>query len=138
MSSASVTNNFTNGLIGDADQVDQNFADLVSFLNTHVMHKGETGLEAKSGSPGNKFQAGQSSQTTSATSDISVTFPVAFATAPIFVLCTGRTPSSGGNIPAQFAIDTVTATGFSGRVFSTSGANIVSQPVTFWWLAVAT
>jgi hypothetical protein len=38
MSSASVTNNFTNGLIGDADQVDQNFADLVSFLNTHVAH----------------------------------------------------------------------------------------------------
>ena len=38
MSSASVTHNFTNGLIGDADQVDQNFTDLVTFLNSHVVH----------------------------------------------------------------------------------------------------
>jgi hypothetical protein len=38
MSSASVTNNFTNGLIGDADEVDQNFQDLVNFLNSHVVH----------------------------------------------------------------------------------------------------
>jgi hypothetical protein len=38
MSSATVTNDFTNGLIGDADEIDQNFSDLVSFLNTHVVH----------------------------------------------------------------------------------------------------
>jgi hypothetical protein len=38
MSSASVTNNFVNGAIGDADQVDQNFADLVAFCNTHLIH----------------------------------------------------------------------------------------------------
>jgi hypothetical protein len=58
MSSASVTNDFTNGLIGDADEVDQNFQDLVNFLNSHVVHKGETALEAKSGSPGEKYQKG--------------------------------------------------------------------------------
>lgn len=38
MSSASVTNNFVNGLVADADQVDQNFTDLASFLNSHVAH----------------------------------------------------------------------------------------------------
>jgi hypothetical protein len=41
MSSAAVTHNFTNGLVGDADQVDQNFSDLVSFCNTHLAHRGE-------------------------------------------------------------------------------------------------
>lgn len=38
MSSASVTHDFANGTIGDADQVDQNFADLVNFANTHLVH----------------------------------------------------------------------------------------------------
>lgn len=38
MSSASVTTNFTNGLVIDADQVDQNFQDLVAFCNNHLVH----------------------------------------------------------------------------------------------------
>lgn len=38
MSSAAVTYNFTNGLIADADQVDQNFSDLVNFSNSHLVH----------------------------------------------------------------------------------------------------
>ena len=41
MSSASVTHNFVNGTTANADQVDQNFTDLVSFLNSHVAHIGE-------------------------------------------------------------------------------------------------
>lgn len=39
MATASVTySNFVNGVAADADQVDQNFTDLVNFLNTEVVH----------------------------------------------------------------------------------------------------
>ena len=38
MGSAAVTNDFSNGTIGDADEVDQNFADLVNFINSHLIH----------------------------------------------------------------------------------------------------
>lgn len=90
MSSASVTHDFSNGTVGDADQVDQNFTDLVNFLNSHVVHKGETALEAKSGSPANKFQVGLKTITTvagSPTASATLTFPAAFATIP-YVFCT--------------------------------------------------
>jgi hypothetical protein len=91
MSSASVTYNFTNGLIGDADQVDQNFSDLVSIINSHLVHKGETGLEAKSGAPGKKFQDGTFlvhviSGNPSGTSTL--TFPVPFASATYTIVLT--------------------------------------------------
>jgi hypothetical protein len=39
MATASVTNNFTNGTPADAEQVDANFADLVTFLNNSVVHR---------------------------------------------------------------------------------------------------
>lgn len=38
MSSASVTTNFVNGTVIDADVVDQNFTDLVTFANSHLVH----------------------------------------------------------------------------------------------------
>lgn len=38
MATASVTNNFVNGNVADADAVDQNFTDLVDFLNDEVVH----------------------------------------------------------------------------------------------------
>ena len=44
MSSASVTHDFSNGTIGDADQVDQNFQDLVNFANTHLVHNHDATL----------------------------------------------------------------------------------------------
>lgn len=39
MPTASVTNSFVNGQAADADDVNQNFSDLVSFLNTHVVQR---------------------------------------------------------------------------------------------------
>lgn len=42
MATASVTNNFTAGTPAVADDVDQNFSDLVSFLNNNVVHKDGT------------------------------------------------------------------------------------------------
>lgn len=38
MATASVTNDFTNGTTADAEQVDTNFNDLVTFLNNNVIH----------------------------------------------------------------------------------------------------
>ena len=96
MSSASVTYNFTNGLIGDADQVDQNFSDLVSIFNTHAVHKGETALEAKSGSPGNKFQVGQSTVhvvSGNPSGTTTLTFPTPFASAAYYIVISD---SAGG------------------------------------------
>jgi hypothetical protein len=42
VATASVTNNFTNGTPADAEQVDTNFADLVTFLNNSVIHRDGT------------------------------------------------------------------------------------------------
>lgn len=42
MATASVTNNFANGTPADAEEVDTNFADLVSFLNNSVIHRDGT------------------------------------------------------------------------------------------------
>jgi hypothetical protein len=91
MSSASVTHDFVNGNVGDADQIDQNFQDLVGTINSHAVHKGETALEAKTGSPGKKFQDGPGtvhvvSGTNSGTTTL--TFPTPFASAAYTLMIT--------------------------------------------------
>lgn len=42
MATASVTNSFTNGTTADADDVNTNFGDLVTFLNNSVVHRDGT------------------------------------------------------------------------------------------------
>jgi hypothetical protein len=141
MSSASVTNDFTNGLIGDADEVDQNFSDLVNFLNTHVVHRGETALEAKTGSPGLKMQIGSDgiSVTTSGTLwSKTVTFPVAFTTAPRVFVQNGI--GAGGAKKYTLMVDDPATTT---QVVVSAATTDLSTPsgsitVPFYWLAIGT
>jgi hypothetical protein len=141
MSSASVTNDFTNGLIGDADEIDQNFSDIVNFLNTHVVHKGETALEAKTGSPGLKLQVGSDaiSITTSGTQWSKATvFPVAFTTVPRVWVQNGL----GGGGAKKYTLmvdDPATTTGFT-TFAATTDLSTPSGSITldFYYLAIGT
>ena len=55
MATVSVTYTFTNGTDADADEVNQNFTDLVTFINTDVIHRDAsvafTATQAQTASP---------------------------------------------------------------------------------------
>jgi hypothetical protein len=142
MSSASVTHDFSNGTIGDADQVDQNFSDIVNFLNSHVVHKGETALEAKTGSPGLKMQYGDDTIGVTSAAAVftkAVSFPVAFASIPVVFVASGQ--GTGGSKIGWVGVSdsSVTTTGFTFVWRSTDLNNPAGSATYDWyWLAIGT
>jgi hypothetical protein len=137
MSTLTVTHNFVNSTTADAEEVDQNFTDVKTFVDSHCVHKGETALEAKSGSPGKKFQTEAFTATTSAGGDITRSFPVAFATTP-FIVCT---PEDGTQEAAVVRITARSTTQFTFRVLDNSGGNLVpraSKSTSVHYIAIGT
>jgi hypothetical protein len=138
MSSLTITNNFTNSTTADAEEVDANFTDVKDFVDSHCVHKGETALEAKSGSPGNKFQFGlavvnaTNGQTETTTV---VTFPTAFATTPRVVVTLQENPSN----PIYSQVESVSTTQFTVRIGKIVGGTFgATTQYDHAWIAVGT
>lgn len=140
MSSLTITNNFTNSTTADAEEVDANFTDVKDFVDSHCVHKDETALEAKSGSPGNKFQFDSNTiDTVVGQADVSkiIPFGTAFATTPKVFVTSAQ--GGGGTKVGVFTVSDVTTTSFK-VWWRSSDLNGPSGVVTytFYWFAVGT
>lgn len=75
-------------------------------------------------------QNGTSSAATDGSGDVVITFDTAFTAAPTSVVITA------GDTPYFFAVQSKTASGFTVRIYDTSGAAVLTTAVDFDWIAM--
>lgn len=148
MATLSVTYNFAPNTLAEADKVDQNFTDIVSFVNTNCIQKDASlaftnipSGPASDPSGDNQFarkryvdrkdQRGFESLTFSSQSALSgtVTYATAFTAAPHIFL----TVQCGSNFDLIGNVTTIpTTTGFGWRVFQNSGSSFSGSARLYW------
>lgn len=139
MSLASKTYVIANGNPNDGAQVEQNYLDLINFMNGSMPHSDGTGgpadirglVASQVGDQSKKFHVGTSSTVnTDASGYATVTHGAGFT--PILVLCTWAGQNLGGLNGSVMGTDTYTATTFRLRVTDVSAHSSLD----FKWLCI--
>lgn len=121
MSSAAVTYSFTNATTADATQVNQNFSDLVGFINGSLPHSDGSGgaadirglVAGQVGDQSKKFHLGTDTGNCDSSGYRTVTHGAGFT--PTLVICVWTGNSLGGGPGGVVGTDSYTSTQFRYR-----------------------